>query len=111
MALPLAAPVVLGGKLFFTTYLPEASSGACEAQEGGGRLYAVDVLSGKAVINFDGTMVLCCADYPREVVIGNVADESICDLWNGKKMQGIRAALSGAKGKPPGMCQRCLIAE
>ena len=50
----LAAPVVLGGKLFFTTYLPEASSGSCEAQEGGGRLYAVDVLNGKAVINFDG---------------------------------------------------------
>ncbi len=50
----LAAPVVLGGKLFFTTYLPEASSGSCEAQEGAGRLYAVDVLNAKAVINFDG---------------------------------------------------------
>ena len=50
----LAAPVVLGGKLFFTTYLPEASGGTCEAQEGGGRLYAVDVLNAKAVINFDG---------------------------------------------------------
>ena len=50
----MAAPVVLGGKLFFTTYLPEAVSGSCEAQEGGGRLYAVDVLNAKAVINFDG---------------------------------------------------------
>ena len=50
----LAAPVVLGGKLFVTTYLPEASGGTCEAQEGGGRLYAVDVLNAKAVINFDG---------------------------------------------------------
>jgi type IV pilus assembly protein PilY1 len=50
----LAAPAILGGKLFFTTYLPEAVSGSCEAQEGGGRLYAVDVLSAKSVINFDG---------------------------------------------------------
>jgi Tfp pilus tip-associated adhesin PilY1 len=51
----LAAPIVLGGKLFFTTYLPEASGGdSCEAQEGAGRLYAVDVLNAKAVINFDG---------------------------------------------------------
>ncbi|MDX1431660.1 MAG: PilC/PilY family type IV pilus protein [Gammaproteobacteria bacterium] len=50
----LAAPIVLGGKLFFTTYLPEAVSGACEAQEGGGRLYALHVLNAKAVLNFDG---------------------------------------------------------
>ncbi|MCZ6544021.1 MAG: PilC/PilY family type IV pilus protein, partial [Planctomycetota bacterium] len=50
----LASPIVLGGKLFITTYLPEASGGTCEAQEGGGRLYAVDVLNAKAVINFDG---------------------------------------------------------
>ena len=50
----LAAPIVLAGKLFFTTYLPEASSGTCEAQEGGGRLYGLDVLAAKAVLNFDG---------------------------------------------------------
>ena len=49
----LAAPVTLAGKLFFTTYLPESSADPCVAQEGAGQLYAVNVLDGTAVIDFD----------------------------------------------------------
>ncbi|MEE9265942.1 MAG: hypothetical protein V3V86_04355, partial [Gammaproteobacteria bacterium] len=52
----LAAPVILDGKIFFTTYLPEKviDPANCSIQEGAGRLYAVDVLNGNAVQNWDG---------------------------------------------------------
>ncbi len=52
----LAAPVVLDGKIFFTTYVPEKviDPTKCSIQEGTGKLYAVDVLDGSAVMNWDG---------------------------------------------------------
>ena len=64
----------------------------------------------QTAINFDGTMVLCCADYLREVVLGNVGEASIYELWNGKRLNAIRAALLDPNGRPPGICQRCLVA-
>ena len=52
----LAAPVVLDGKIFFTTYVPEKviDPANCSIQEGVGKLYAVDILNGNAVENWDG---------------------------------------------------------
>ncbi|RKZ35397.1 MAG: hypothetical protein DRQ37_06465, partial [Gammaproteobacteria bacterium] len=52
----LASPVVLAGKLFFTTYLPEGvvSGSSCSLSEGSGRLYGVDILTGGALFNWDG---------------------------------------------------------
>ena len=51
----LAAPVILSGKLFFTTYLPEGvvDASRCALAEGSGRLYGVDVLTGGVVFNYD----------------------------------------------------------
>ena len=51
----LATPLTLAGKIFFTSYLPYASSSAsaCSPSEGGGRLYAVALQDGTAVINYD----------------------------------------------------------
>ena len=66
----LAAPITLAGKLFFTTYLPETSPDPCTAQEGTGNLYAVSVLDGTAVIDFndDGTSTLDKSD--RTLTLG-----------------------------------------
>jgi hypothetical protein len=51
----LATPLTITGKVFFTTYLPQADTGAsaCAPSEGGGRLYAVALQDAKAVINYD----------------------------------------------------------
>jgi type IV pilus assembly protein PilY1 len=51
----LAAPLVIAGKLFFTTFLPEASLAACAAQEGSGRLYGIDLLTAVSIFNWDGS--------------------------------------------------------
>jgi type IV pilus assembly protein PilY1 len=51
----LATPLTITGKVFFTTYLPQAVTGAtaCSPSEGAGRLYAVALQDAKAVINYD----------------------------------------------------------
>ena len=52
----LAPPVVLAGTVYFTTYLPDGviSSTSCALAEGAGLLYAINVLNGAAVFNWDG---------------------------------------------------------
>jgi type IV pilus assembly protein PilY1 len=51
----LATPITINSKVFFTTYLPKADTGAaaCAPSEGAGRLYAVDLQDATAVINYD----------------------------------------------------------
>ncbi|MCP5152289.1 MAG: VWA domain-containing protein [Chromatiales bacterium] len=51
----LAAPIVLAGKLFFTTYLPDVvlDSEACVPIEGSGLIYGLNVLNGAAIFNWD----------------------------------------------------------
>jgi type IV pilus assembly protein PilY1 len=51
----LSTPLTINGKVFFTTYLPKAGTGAtaCSPSEGGGRLYAVDLQNAFAVLNYN----------------------------------------------------------
>ncbi len=63
----LAAPVILSGKLFFTTYLPEGvvDASTCALAEGSGLLYGVNVLTGGVALNWDdadGTENLTLSD-------------------------------------------------
>ena len=53
----LARTVIFGGQLFATTYIPANEQTAvltCQPDEGIGRLWAFDILSGAAGIDFDG---------------------------------------------------------
>ena len=51
----LATPLTISGKVFFTSFLPQSGTGAtaCAPSEGAGRLYAVALQDGTAVINYD----------------------------------------------------------
>jgi type IV pilus assembly protein PilY1 len=51
----LATPLTVVGKVFFTSYLPQAGGGAtaCAPSEGAGRLYAVSLQDATSVINYD----------------------------------------------------------
>ena len=49
-------PLVLGGIIFFTTFLPPDGSSASTCSvggEGSGRLYAIDILTGGAAVDLD----------------------------------------------------------
>jgi len=51
----LSAPTTIAGRVFFTTFLPQGVVGEdpCALSEGGGLLYALDAVTGAAIINFD----------------------------------------------------------
>jgi type IV pilus assembly protein PilY1 len=51
----LASPIVLAGTVYFTTYVPRGvvSSAGCSLAEGAGLLYAINLLNGAAVFNWD----------------------------------------------------------
>jgi len=65
----------------------------------------------QAYIMFNGDMVLCCTDYTREVVLGNITDSSISAVWNSKKALNIRRLYSeGYMDKIP-LCRTCEISD
>jgi len=42
------------------------------------------------LINWDGTVSLCCQDIEGEVIVGNVKKQSIKEIWQGKTLGEIR---------------------
>jgi MoaA/NifB/PqqE/SkfB family radical SAM enzyme len=59
-------------------------------------------------ILWNGDVILCCVDWWRTTILGNVGRDSIRGIWTGKKVSGIREAiLYGEKADLPEVCRRC----
>jgi len=59
-------------------------------------------------ILFNGDVVLCCMDWKRKVVLGNVRSQSIEKIWNSRKYEAVRKIISGEnKGWPGFICYQC----
>ncbi|MBI4160953.1 MAG: radical SAM protein [Acidobacteria bacterium] len=63
----------------------------------------------QAYILFNGDMVLCCADWRRQVILGNVAERSIREVWNGERALGIRRAYLEGRFSDLILCRDCRI--
>lgn len=57
--------------------------------------------------NCDGTVSPCTLDWPRKVVIGNVKDESVSDIWNGKRLRELQVAMLAKQRKCIDFCRNC----
>jgi radical SAM protein with 4Fe4S-binding SPASM domain len=57
---------------------------------------------------YNGDCVLCCVDWHRTVVLGNVQEQSIREVWNNARYLQIRRALKegDAENLPP-ICVNC----
>ncbi len=62
-------------------------------------------------ILFNGDMVLCCTDYSRKVVLGNVFETSIEEVWNNKKSYEIRRLFYEGQLDEIPLCKTCEIAD
>lgn len=50
--------------------------------------------------NWDGTTSPCTLDWAKKVIIGNVENESVLDVWNGKKLKDLQIEqLKGCRDK------------
>lgn len=61
-------------------------------------------------ISSDGKAVVCCADYKKEVVFGDIAKESIYDVWNNTKYRDIRKKFIENKAQDIPLCKSCFTA-
>lgn len=57
-------------------------------------------------ITWDGAVVPCCYDYNRKVVLGNIAQQTLTEIWNGEPMQALRAEFRANKVENP-LCRQC----
>ncbi len=65
----------------------------------------------QAYIMFNGDLVLCCVDYSREQVLGNITRSSIYEVWNGAVATEIRRRYLGHEFDKLPLCGNCKIDE
>lgn len=59
-------------------------------------------------ILFNGDAVLCCVDWHRVEVVGNVFNDSVTAVWNGARLEAIRRAFRDRDTAAlPAMCPGC----
>ena len=66
-----------------------------------------DLLFHKMYILYNGDAVICCMDWRRTVVMGNVKRQSIKEVWQGEKYQAYRRAHIEGRGKEMKLCNDC----
>lgn len=59
------------------------------------------------VINPDGTVVPCCADWERKLILGNVMDSPFIEIWNSKMMKEFWISLLEGKKQHIEPCNKC----
>ncbi len=57
----------------------------------------------------DGTVIVCCADWLKELSMGNVMEHSLCELWESKSLHEIRCDMLKTKGMKWTACRSCEI--
>lgn len=65
----------------------------------------------QAYILFNGDMVLCCTDYYKTMVLGNVAESSIYEVWNSPRAVKIRKDFIRGDFSENPLCAKCLISS
>jgi hypothetical protein len=63
----------------------------------------------QAYIMFNGDLVLCCVDYSRRQVLGNIIDSSISEVWNGPVAREIRRLYLAREFDRLPLCGSCKI--
>ena len=58
-------------------------------------------------IDASGKAVICCSDYKKEVVMGDVNKERLVDIWNNKKYEEYRMYLKIGQRQGLKLCETC----
>ena len=59
------------------------------------------------VILQDGSVTACCMDFNGKIILGNVNEQSIYDIWHGEKYRKIREDFKKLNYKDYEPCQKC----
>lgn len=61
----------------------------------------------KLSINWDGTVTACCSDYDGKMIIGNINDKSLAEIWKTSKMNEYRRRLAENRFDDFELCSKC----
>jgi hypothetical protein len=56
---------------------------------------------------YDGKMVQCCSDWEQQSIMGNLAKDSLADVWFGDRYSGYRRRFAAGDVKGT-ICECCL---
>lgn len=65
----------------------------------------------KIAVCWDGIAVLCCYDYDKFGIVGDVTEQNIFDIWNGSSMQNFRRRLIARNWNSLPFCKNCFSFE
>ncbi|MBF0328473.1 MAG: SPASM domain-containing protein [Nitrospirae bacterium] len=65
----------------------------------------------RLVIARDGRVSPCCSDWNQEFVAGDVAHETLLQIWQGDRMRYIRGILERNEHHKIGICNNCCVKE
>ncbi len=72
-----------------------------------GRNWRCNEVMTKLSVDWDGVVTACCGDFDRNLEVGNLENNSLKEIWNGKKMNSLRETLGkGQRDKIP-FCSKC----
>ncbi len=95
-------PISRAGNVSFLPKVKHNSVKGCES------IWANEMIH----ILYNGDVILCCMDWRREVVLGNVKTQNMYKIWNGEKYNKIRKMINGRIESPPDfICKRCEAAK
>jgi radical SAM protein with 4Fe4S-binding SPASM domain len=62
-------------------------------------------------ILFNGDVILCCNDWNRDNVVGNVNNESLEQIWNSAAMNHLREKIIKKRYHEIKACAQCTMAQ
>jgi radical SAM protein with 4Fe4S-binding SPASM domain len=62
-------------------------------------------------IYWDGTVAACCMDFLSQAAVGNAAEASLSEIWNGEKMQRLRKVHGCGKAWDLSFCNECTMPQ
>ena len=90
-------------------YLPREKAFVLDYPEGPADSPCHRILS-SSVVCWDGSVVPCCEDYSRTMVMGNVKEQGFRAVWRGDAYRELRESLLQG-GRQDGVCATCHIRE
>lgn len=61
------------------------------------------------IINSEGEVTACCADWERKLVLGDVSKEKLADIWKGKKYREFLITMLQGNKQQYEMCNTCTL--
>ena len=68
-----------------------------------------DHVNSTITIRWNGDVVACCYDLTSRYVLGNIHNDSLAEIWNGKRYLGLRKSIDKTKFIP--MCANCSVVK